>query len=140
MFPQSTHLKSFIESTPSAYISLVRKGWAIGAWTAIKTGVCVCISYGSLSSLWFPSVRNGKAKFLRPSHASTRRERTRHTCSTFTTRHSSSAEREASRGNRARAVINHLKNWAWPPQLFSVSEGIKLQNLEKSELQGKPAA
>lgn len=63
--------------------------------------MCVCISYGSLSSLWFPSpVRNGKAKFLPPSHASTRRERTRHTCFTFATRHSSSAEREASRRNR----------------------------------------
>ena len=105
-----------------------------------KKQVCVWISYGSLSSLWFPSVRNGKAKFLPPSHASTRRGRTRHTCSTFATRHSSSAERAASRGNRARAIISHLKSWAWPPQLFSVSEGIKLQNLEKSELQGKPAA
>ena len=41
---------------------------------------------------------------------------------------------------RARVIISHLKNWAQPPRSFSVSEGIKLQNLEKSELQGKLAA
>ena len=43
MFSQPAHLKSFMEGTPSAYISLVKTGWATDAREASKIGVCVCV-------------------------------------------------------------------------------------------------
>ena len=45
MFSQPAHLKSFMEWTLSAYISLVRTGWATGAREASEIGVCVCLIY-----------------------------------------------------------------------------------------------
>lgn len=86
-----------------------------------------CILWESVIPLVPSPVRNEKAKFLPPSHASTRQGRHGTLRSTFAT---PIIRRERGiRGNRARAIISHLKNWA-RPQLFSVSEGIKLQNLK----------